>query len=540
MPIRLLTSIIIAFAFLRFLNGCVLSTNPVISESEATFDPRLLGSWEEISGSDRANISRSTAYNYLIEYTTDGKTGTFEARLGSLGEHRVLDVWPAPRKGDLPDPYAGMLLAGHLQLLLDIGADEVDLTPLDPDSLLTALQSKQVRLPYRQSEAEFVLTGTTEELREGLGPYLARPGALSKREKWQRAPRSASKPPIPVGVPCFEASAWREADELFRRDLHWVGADVASSVDLGNRRTLWLFGDTWIDPSGRGTRKGSRMVSNSVAVQDGTDPATAAISFYWGRDASGKPDALFPNRNGESLWFGNGVRVGDRLVLFFARTIRGAGVFGFELVGWTAVMVTNPDDVPTSWQVHELQTPANPLGILVGFAAVQKLDGYIVALGSQNPVKSHPIFAARWPADEVRRGDLLHPEWWAGDRLGWVPDSSDAQRYPLFNGGRTELTIHFDDSTHRFLSVQTEGFAPADIMMRAAPSLTGPWSDLRMLYRPAEYYRPNIMIYAGKAHPELTGADMILTYATNTFDSEELVKDSLIYYPRFVRLTRCR
>jgi hypothetical protein len=61
-----------------------------------------------------------------------------------------------------------------------------------------------------------------------------------------------------------------------------------------------------------------------------------------------------------------------------------------------------------------------------------------------------------------------------------------------------------------------------------------------MVYRPPEYYRPNVMIYAAKAHPELTGGDLNLTYATNTFDLAEQLTDSLIYYPRFVRLTRCR
>jgi len=76
--------------------------------------------------------------------------------------------------------------------------------------------------------------------------------------------------------------------------------------------------------------------------------------------------------------------------------------------------------------------------------------------------------------------------------------------------------------------------------MRAAPALTGPWSAPQMVYRPPEYYRPNMMIYAAKAHPELTGGDLILTYATNTFKFAEQLTDSLIYYPRFVRLTRCR
>jgi hypothetical protein len=60
-----------------------------------------------------------------------------------------------------------------------------------------------------------------------------------------------------------------------------------------------------------------------------------------------------------------------------------------------------------------------------------------------------------------------------------------------------------------------------------------------MIYRPVEYNRPNVMLYAAKAHPQLTGADLVLTYATNTFQFSEHLSDSLIYYPRFVRLDRC-
>ena len=48
------------------------------------------------------------------------------------------------------------------------------------------------------------------------------------------------------------------------------------------------------------------------------------------------------------------------------------------------------------------------------------------------------------------------------------------------------------------------------------------------------------MIYSARAHPELTGADLVLTYDTNTFEFGEHLSDPLIYYPRFVRLARCR
>ncbi|MGA2263860.1 MAG: DUF4185 domain-containing protein [Acidobacteriota bacterium] len=522
------------------LNSCVLSIAPVISESDATFDPRLLGTWEEVSGSDRAVVSRAAGNTYTIEYGDDGKAGRFEARLGRLGEHLVLDVWPTPRDSDLPKPYAGLLLAGHMFFALNVDPDEIHVAALEPDSLLAALGAGQVKLAHGRSGDQLILHGTTEQLRSALGPYLARSGALAKPDVWRRARGAASAPLRPVEVPCFEASAWREADQLFHRDPHWVGADGASSVDLGGGRTLWLFGDTWIDPTGRGTRQGARMVSNSVAIQVGTDPVGASIHFYWRRAADGSPAAFVPNEGDERHWFGNGVRVGDRLVLFLNRVRSTNSGLGFESVGWTAWMVENPDAEPSAWQMSPLVTPANPLGVLAGFAAVLRLGEAVYAFGSEDPVKSHPIYAARWPAEQVRHGNLLHPEWWAGDRLGWVPDSSSAPRRPLFENGQSELTIHVDQATERFLVVQTQGFGPADVMMRAAPTLTGPWSGTRMVYRPPEYYRPNVMIYSAKAHPELAGGDLVVTYATNTFAFAEHLTDSLIYYPRFVRLMRCR
>jgi hypothetical protein len=524
------------------MSGCVLSIDPVIPESGALLDERLIGNWEQASGGDLAVVSRGTGGTYLIEYTSDGRVSWFEARLGRLGKRLVLDVWPAPPDSLQHQHDASLMVPGHVLFSLDIGSDLVQIAPLEGDSLLEALRSGRVRLVHRESRDRLILQGTTAQLRAALTPYLERPGAFDEPETWRR-PQSGrvARPLGRVEVPCFEASPWREADALFRRDPHWLGADVASTVDLGGGRILWLFGDTWIDPTGAGTRRGARMVSNSVAVQTGTDPTTASMVFSWGRKADGSPDASFPDRDGESLWFGNGVRVADRLVLFFARTVRGTGAgLGFESVGWTAIMVENPDDEPSAWRVRTLETPATPLGILVGFAAVVRLGEHVYALGSQNPVQSHPIFAARWTAEAVRRGDLRQPEWWAGDRVGWIPDSSRVQRWPLFENGQSELSVHLDPVSQRFIAVHSSGFGPADVVLRAAPALTGPWSAPRMVYRPPEYYRPKVMIYAAKAHPELTGADLVLTYATNTFEFAEQLTDTLIYYPRFLRFARCR
>lgn len=527
------TALILVFAV---LNGCVVSVNPLVSESDAMLDSRLLGNWEQESGSNRAVVSSGENNTYVIEYTSDRKTGRFEARLGKLGENLVLDVWPAPTESDQKWPDVGLLITGHLLLAVELDSDEVRSAQLDPDSMLAALRGNDVHLAHTESENQLVLHGPTEELRPALAAQMSLSDSMSDPVIWRRAKQRASS----VSVPCFEAAAWREADQLFHHDAHWLGGDVASSVNLGGGRILWLFGDSWIDPTGSGMRQNAHMVSNSVAIQSGANPATATISFYWGATADGRPAAKFPDRGDESLWFGNGVRVGDRLVLFFGRTIRNTGTgLGFQQVGWTAIMLENPDDEPAEWRTRSLATPANPLGIGVGFAAVFQLGEQVYALGAADPVKSHPVYAARWPAEQVRRGNLMQPEWWAGQQRGWVPDSSSMPRWPIFENGQTELTVHVDKDKQIFLAVQTKGFGRADVTMRAAPTLEGTWSAPRLLYRPPEYYRPNVMIYAGKSHPHLEGADLVLTYATNTFEFSEHLTDSAIYYPRFVQLTRC-
>lgn len=51
----------------------------------------------------------------------------------------------------------------------------------------------------------------------------------------------------------------------------------------------------------------------------------------------------------------------------------------------------------------------------------------------------------------------------------------------------------------------------------------------------AESNAPHAFVYGAKAHPELTGTDLIVTYTANGDDST-LATDMGIYFPRFVRI----
>ncbi len=351
--------------------------------------------------------------------------------------------------------------------------------------------------------------------------------------------RPAGAGPEPIEPPCFAGSAWPEADALFHRDRHWVGGDDAYSVDLGGGRTLWLFGDSWIDPSGQGRRgAASTMIRNSVAIQTGRDPSKAGMAFRWRRGPEGAPASFFPEAGKEWFWPGPGIRLGRRLVLFLARVRDATGGLGFDVYDWAVLRVENPDADPAAWRLTWLAAPRNPFGVLVGFGPILRRGRYVYAYATRE--NAHTAYLVRWPADAVAVGELGGMMWWGGPEAGWMPNALDRGRPLALFDAQSEFTVHRDRATGRYLALHTVGFGPADLALRAAASPEGPWSPARIVYRPPEYRRPGIMIYSAKAHTQLAGADLVATYATNTFDFGQQVADTTVYYPRFVRFRRCR
>jgi len=339
--------------------------------------------------------------------------------------------------------------------------------------------------------------------------------------------------------PCVNATAWPEADLLFRSSSNWLGADGAYSIYLGDERTLWLFGDTWIDAVGSGSRRNAKMVRNSVAIQRGLDPSQAIMEFFWKSTHDGSPGAFFETGTDEWYWPGHGVRTEHNLVLFLNRLRRTSTGLGFESVGWAAVMVDSPADEPPTWRINILDAPPDSFGIQVGFASALRIREHVYAFGSADPDKTHSIYAVRWPLADVAKGRLVNPEWWGGTQAGWNAENSRLPREPLLTDAQAEMTIHFDYGSGQFLAVQSVGFGKAHIAIRSAPSMTGQWSAPKTIFEPPENDRPNMIVYAGKAHPQLEGADLVLTYATNNAEFSEHFSVPDSYYPHFIRLSRC-
>lgn len=333
------------------------------------------------------------------------------------------------------------------------------------------------------------------------------------------------------------AEPWPEADALFHKDPRWLGSDCAYSIDLGGGRVLWLFGDTFVATSDARTRREAKMPRNTIAIQQGYDPTKAGIQFYWnGHD--GAPASFFPDQDWGWYWPGGGIRLDDRLLIFLVKVRRtGDGMFGFAAIGTSAVAIDNPDEAPDRWHMSSVTVPPNEFKLMTGGASVLRRGDHILAYCADDGGSTHSAFLARWPLAAVRRLDLSAPEWWDSSARRWIPQRDFAQRPPpLFTEAQTEFSVHRDPRVDQFVVVQTRGFGGTDLAFRSAPDPTGPWSPLQPFHRPAESALPRVLVYAGKAHAELTGADLVVTYATNT-DWERCLGDPGIYYPRFLKVT---
>lgn len=317
-----------------------------------------------------------------------------------------------------------------------------------------------------------------------------------------------------------------------------MGGDDAHSVDLGKGRVLWLFGDSFVANHVPATRRGAAMVRNSVAIQQGYNPTKASIQFYWRTQRQTDHDSLssfFPEADSTWFWPGHGVRLENTLLIFLMKVKRVNRDLGFEVVGWEVVAIDNPDDDPPAWKLRWLNAPQNSFGVIAGSASVLSVENYLYAFSVQEP-GNHDVFLVRWPMRKAAKGDLSAPFWWLGEASGWVTQVEMTQKPTVvFGGGQTEFTVHYAARAKRWQQVQTEGFGIADMAVRDANKLTGPWSGLRKFYRPTDIKAKDAFMYAGKAHPELQGADGIFTYVVNSFDFQVLLDDPSLYYPRFLK-----
>ena len=332
------------------------------------------------------------------------------------------------------------------------------------------------------------------------------------------------------------AEGWPEGEALFRQDNRWLGADGAMSYRLNKNSVLWLFGDTFVAKKPGADRKNAAFVRNTIGIQHGLNPAEAKMKFYW-KTAEGYPSSYFSEDGEVWFWPGGVTRVKDRLFIFLMaiRPTKGDVFgFGFEAFETRVILVDNPDDNPSEWNLNEVISLKNDIGVVVGSSSLVIEDDFVYAFGSKED-KNHDIYLVRWNINDFYNADLSTSHWWCGDKVGFASINHNSPQ-PVIQKGQTEFTVHYCPHTKQYLQAQGIGFGVVPLALRQAETLTGPWTEPIEVFQPEEKGRKELLLYAVKSHPELSGADLVLSYVTNSTNADVVYKDNTVYYPRLVRI----
>ncbi|MDI6783710.1 MAG: DUF4185 domain-containing protein [bacterium] len=343
----------------------------------------------------------------------------------------------------------------------------------------------------------------------------------------------------------FSVVPYPEYNAFIAQTTGWTGADGAYSVPLSDKVTLWLYSDTWIGGIVNGKHHGGTIINNSIALQQGKDPRTASLKFYWRKDKKGKPIAFFIPRDGNGwFWLQAGIKVDKKLYVFLSQIVKTEGdqnsIWNFKGVGTWLAEIANPLDNPLKWRIKQYKVPFGQFDGNSTFffgAAVLKDKQYLYIYGCKDEpsqwIAGRNMILARVPAKKIMKFN----QWRFYHNGNWV--SNPAQCSYLFNGIAPEYSVNYLPYLNQYVCIYTELGMSNRIMMRTAPKPVGPWSQATSIYLCPEYsWNSTYFCYAAKAHPELTESadELIITYVCNSFDFWQMVGDSRIYFPRYLKL----
>lgn len=359
----------------------------------------------------------------------------------------------------------------------------------------------------------------------------------------------------PIGLKDFKCEPAPEMNVLFQQRAGWIGGDGAYSASLrpansasspdnrsvASQRTLWLFSDTWVGKIENGHRTEATIVNNTAAIQSDVGDA-AKIKFFIRRDAADQPTALIAPSDGRGwFWLQAAQQQDGKLYIFLAQIEKNGepGVFGFRQIGQWLGVVDNPDAEPTAWHITQQRLPNcvfSPARVRCFGAAVLPVGDDLIVYGIDEDRAGSDLkrrlIVAKAPAAKL--SDLA--AWQYFDGVTWQQDAHESAQ--LADGLATEFSVSWLPEIRQYVLVYTENGMSPNILARTAAQPEGPWSEPVAIYKcPDAVDEKRVFCYAAKAHPELSGSgDLLISYATNSTDFQQVASDARLYWPRFVRL----
>ncbi|MDD5475170.1 MAG: DUF4185 domain-containing protein, partial [Syntrophales bacterium] len=329
----------------------------------------------------------------------------------------------------------------------------------------------------------------------------------------------------------------------------WYGGDGAWSVDLGDGRVLWLFGDSFVsNREGRLNRVGMRVIlGTTLALSTCTAEGEFRIRYRL-KKKEGEFVSFFGE--GEWLWPQDPYMAGGNLYVPLV-SIEGdpdlPGPFGFRILGHRVARIKYFDGKdPFEWSVDYIDlSPGIPAGVHA-FATTSVVH--------EEYVYFFPLYGATVD-DFTVFGNLL-----ARISLDSIDDPGRSVEYLTRDGrwqknpGHSEMQVVLDAAVpemsvryhpHRgqwvavYLSTESRGDR---MLLRTADRLEGPWGEPEVIIAQipevdpeSPLYDKENFCYAGKEHRQFSrGKTLVVTYVCNSHgdpeDNSGFLRNNLFLY----------
>ncbi|MGA2806553.1 MAG: DUF4185 domain-containing protein [Terracidiphilus sp.] len=331
----------------------------------------------------------------------------------------------------------------------------------------------------------------------------------------------------------------------FPLDPGWQGADAAYSIPLPDGRDVWIFGDTLYGEK-RALHDGQpAMVRNSIGISSCDSHGKATLEHILRRDPDGKAKDFFKAQHPNTWYWAMDGFFHDNSLWITLLCVRDSPkssslAMGFETCGTDLAKVSGLGSDAQKWKVEYFPlvddgTRAYPSAATV----IQGEYAYIFALYE---AATRPALLTRIPLkglNEPRR----NLEYLAADGT-WKNGFDPQKAKPVMETASAEMSVRWHPDLEKWIAILMDPTGFSDkVLLREAPSLTGPWSDGEVIYRVPELqasspvYDKDTFCYAAKEHPEFEDSgSLVFTYVCNTMDVKKLVSETWLYFPKSVQM----
>jgi hypothetical protein len=528
----------------------ITTLNALFTEQDAIHMPLAEGEWSIKELEITVSIHKAGDNFCHLNYGNNKNQSRFEAAFIQIGNEYFMDL-----SGVLPDTmgdeyYRSSFIRGHAIYKVQFHQDTMALAGLKYAWFYDYAVKRKLLLDFEWVGNSMLLTLKTEELKSFLNRmknekdifenFTVAIKKLSKKSSGKEVNKNIPRHKMMTNISqtCIPQFPFKDG---------WLGGDGDVSVPINKTQTLFIFSDTYVSKNNQRSRTepGMEMVSNSVAIETCLPNGKTDVHYFWNNMYTSNPGPIFKSyTNRYRYWVNDAFMHKNILYVLLGKIAHKQGqapddIFGFSNAGYTLAKVINPSDPPVQWQMEFIPLPEfidPPMGIRSH--AIQ--ENFIYFFVSRN---DNAQFLVRKSLDALANPEkafeyyALNKTWKTGIRA----DDLDT----VISGFRSN-TVNYHPELNLWIMVCDIKFFDNNIKIRTSPSLTGPWSEEKIIYECPEItpgtpsYKKSNFCYLSREciqNYDPKNHTMLITYDINNTEFSEIKSNPSIYTPKVITVS---